>query len=43
MEERVGRPLVEAVFAHEVNAREVQWPTALRALRGVEQAWLVWI
>jgi len=36
-------PLVEAVFAHEVDAGEVQWPTALRALRRVEQAGLVYI
>jgi hypothetical protein len=35
--------LVEAVFAHEVDAGKVQWTTALRALWGVEQARLVWI
>jgi len=34
-------PLMEAVVTHEVDAWEVQVPTTLRALRGVEQPGVV--
>jgi hypothetical protein len=34
-------PLVVAVIAHEVDAWEVQGPSALRALCSMEQSWVV--
>ena len=34
-------PLMEAMIAHEVDAREVQGPSALRTLGGIEEAWMV--
>jgi len=37
----VDGPLVEAVVAHEMDTGQIEVPTALRALRGMEQPWMV--
>ena len=37
----VDGPLVEAVVAHEMDAGQIEMSAALRALRGMEQPWIV--
>ena len=34
---------MEAVIAHKMNTGQIEVSGALRALRGMEQPWMVWI